>query len=535
MQPPPLDSSALPTDEVQRGHRALLAKLRHDLRTPLNAIIGYSQILIEDAQDGNDARLLPNLAEVCRAGEGLLAQVNDILGNEKISAGELDADLEAVAAQLQYQLRTPAEAILSLTEQSMSEARQNGQQVAIPDLEKIHTAAHKFIDAIGDIVQFPLIRDAVDGSDHAAAQALVKDAVNTLKPLDEVESLATHRGSILIVDDSPINRDILAQRLTRQGHTVRMAEDGRHALQLIRENPFDLILLDILMPELNGYQVLQALKADKEWREVPVIMISALDELDSVVRCIQMGAEDYLPKPFNPVLLKARIDSSLEKKHLRDRQRELFRTFATKEVAEELLTTGFSLGGKYVDATAMFSDIRSFTTLAEAQVPADTITLLNNYFSRVMGAIGSEGGIVNQMVGDGLMAIFGAPLPRSDHCERAVRAALKMMERIEEFNREQQAANKPVIQIGIGIASGEVIAGYAGTEMRATYTCVGDTVNLASRLQDHTKVIHQPILIDERTRRGLGDQIRVEERGAVQLKGKMSPVRIFSVPPRQDV
>ncbi len=516
-------------DDTSTAHRALLAKLRHDLRTPLNAIIGYSQILIEDAQDSGDARLLPDVSEICQAGERLLAQVNDILANERISTGELDADLESVAAQLQHQLRTPTQAILDLTERSIAEARQNSRPEAVLDLEKIHTAALKFGDVIGDIIQFPL-QDAAGRSGHTAVEALVQDAVNTLKPLNEVESLAAHRGSILVVDDSPINRDILMQRLTRQGHAVMAAEDGRRALQLIEENSFDLILLDILMPELNGYQVLQALKANKDWREVPVIMISALDQLDSVVQCIQLGAEDYLPKPFNPILLKARIDSSLEKKYLRDRQRELFRTFATKEVAEELLTSGFSLGGKYVDATAMFSDIRSFTTLAEAQGPADTISLLNSYFSHVMGAIGSEGGIINQMVGDGLMAIFGAPLPHPDHRERAVRAALKMIDRIEEFNRGQQAASKPVIQIGIGIASGEVIAGYTGTEVRATYTCVGDTVNLASRLQDQTKVIHQPILIDERTRAGLSEQIRVQEQGTVQLKGKTVPVRIFSIP-----
>jgi class 3 adenylate cyclase len=287
------------------------------------------------------------------------------------------------------------------------------------------------------------------------------------------------------------------------------------------------------MPELNGYQVLQMLKADKQLRDIPVIMISALDEIDSVVRCIEMGAEDYLPKPFNPVLLNARIESSLEKKRLRDQQRELFGKFATPEVVDELMATGFTLGGKMVEATAMFSDIRSFTTIAEAQTPAETISLLNSYFGYVMEAIASEGGIVNQMVGDGLMAIFGAPLPRADHRARAVRAALKMMQRIAEFNRAQAQENKRTIEIGIGIASGSVIAGFTGTELRATYTCVGDTVNLAARLEAHTKVVKQPILIDENTRRGLGDTFQVQEQGSVQLKGKTQAVQIFSVLPEK--
>jgi class 3 adenylate cyclase len=165
------------------------------------------------------------------------------------------------------------------------------------------------------------------------------------------------------------------------------------------------------MPELDGYQVLAELKADAHLREIPVIMTSSLDELDSVVKCVEMGAEDYLSKPINPVLLNARITASLEKKRLRDQQRELISKFATREVADDLLTSGFSLGGKHVDASAMFCDIRSFTTIAEAREPDETIELLNDYYTLMMDAISAEGGIVNQMVGDGLMSIFGAPWP----------------------------------------------------------------------------------------------------------------------------
>ena len=203
-------------------------------------------------------------------------------------------------------------------------------------------------------------------------------------------------------------------------------------------------------------------------------MISAVEEIDSVVKCIEMGAADYLNKPFNPILLKARVDASLEKKRLRDEQRALFRRFATDEVADELLNSGFSLGGRLVEATVLFSDIRSFTTIAESQSPEDTIELLNAYFSLMIDAIANEGGIVNQIIGDGLMSIFGAPLPLEDHRQRAVRAARQMMELIESFNQEQAALNRVQIKIGIGIASGEVVAGYVGTQRRATYTCVAD-------------------------------------------------------------
>jgi class 3 adenylate cyclase len=336
-------------------------------------------------------------------------------------------------------------------------------------------------------------------------------------------------GTILIADDNRVNRLMLARGLEHDGHTVAFAEHGAEALERLRGQAFDLMLLDVLMPELDGYGVLEELQRDPHLRDIPVVVTSALDELDSVVRCLEMGAEDYLTKPVNPVLLNARINASLEKKRLRDQQRELISKFATKEVAQDLLTSGFSLGGTYVDASAMFCDIRSFTTIAEGHEPAETIELLNDYYTLMMDAIGVEGGIVNQMVGDGLMAIFGAPMPRADHRRAAVLAARQMIDLIRLFNEEQAARGKVQIEIGVGIASGRVIAGYTGTHHRATYTCVGDTVNVAARLESHTKIVERPILIDEETRRGLDDGIAVEPQGEVLMKGKAEPINVYAV------
>jgi adenylate cyclase len=337
------------------------------------------------------------------------------------------------------------------------------------------------------------------------------------------------KGDLLVVDDNRVNRLLVARTLEQFGHRVAFAENGHQALELLRARPAELVLLDVEMPGMNGYETLAALRADPKLRDIPVVMMSSVDEVDSVARCIEMGAEDYLFKPVNAVLLRARVAASLEKKRLRDQQRELFRKFATAEVAEELLATGFALGGKHVDATVMFSDIRSFTRLAESLPPADTIDLLNNYYTLMFDAIGSHGGIVNQMLGDGLMALFGAPLPHADHQERAVRAALEMLELVADFNLGQAKEDKPEIRIGIGIASGQVIAGYTGTERRVTYTCVGDTVNLAAHLEAHTKILGQPILIDEHTRAGLSSAVRVEDHGAMQFKTRTQPVRVYSV------
>src|SRR5258708_1693253 len=282
----------------------------------------------------------------------------------------------------------------------------------------------------------------------------------------------THQaGRLLVVDDTKVNRLLLIHGLQQEGNEVEPVENGRQALERLHAQTYDLLLLDIDMPELNGFQVLEALLEGPELRDIPVIMTSASDELDRVVKCIELGAEDYLTKPLNPVLLRARVNASLDKKRLRDQQLKLFRTFATPEVASELLRSGFALGGKSITATVMFADIRSFTSIAENQEPEVTIELLNNYFALMFDAISGHGGTLNQMVGDGLMAVFGAPIEMADHCERAVRSALDMLDNLSDFNAQQVRQGKMQVQIGIGIASGEMIAGDTGTQDRATYTC----------------------------------------------------------------
>jgi adenylate cyclase len=348
-----------------------------------------------------------------------------------------------------------------------------------------------------------------------------------------MRDLRSGPARLLVVDDNKVNRLLLTRSLELQGHSVAAAENGRVALEMLRREGFDLLLLDMEMPEMDGFQVLEQLGNDRQLRDLPVIVTSSLEGVENVVRCIELGAEDYLSKPVNPGLLKARIGASLEKKRLRDQQKELMRRFATPEVAQDLQTSGFSLGGKLVNASVMFSDIRGFTSLAESQPPEETIELLNTYYELMFDAISGHGGVVTLMMGDGLMSVFGAPVPLPDHGESAVRAAQEMVELIELFNVERQSAQKPPIAIGIGIASGEMVAGYTGTNKRATYTCIGDTVNLAARLESHTKVAQRVILIDEATRSALSERIAVEPLGPVPFKGKAAAVEVFSVDPGQ--
>lgn len=334
---------------------------------------------------------------------------------------------------------------------------------------------------------------------------------------------------VLLVEDNRVNRLLLARHVELLGHQVEMVEDGLAALARLQQAAFDLLLMDIEMPGMNGFELLERLRASAELRELPVIVTSGVEGVDSVVRCIELGAEDYLHKPVNLVLLKARINASLERKRLRDQQREMVKRFATSEVAQNLEAEGFALGGRRVQATVMFCDIRGFTTLVESQPPEDIIELLNTYYTLMFAAINGHGGVVNQMIGDGLMAIFGAPQPLEAAAPCAVNAATEMIEMVAQFSAEQVAMGRPPIRIGVGIASGDVVAGYTGTRQRATYTCIGDTVNIAARLEAHTKEVGRAVLFDAATREQLGDTRPCDALGAVQLKGKLSGVEVFAL------
>ena len=302
-----------------RTRRVLLANVRHELRTPLNAVIGYSEMLLEDFEDQGSESLRSDLEKIHSAGGQLLALVNDALDPAKVEAGDPDLDLR-------HDLRTPINSIIGYSEMLQEEAEALNHTDIIPDLQKIHSAAERFLFLIDDVVDFSRI-EAGEMAPHLQASdtaAIIQGAMTAASSLEEdtVEEVRTDRGRLLIVDDNEINRDVLARRLGRQGYTTAAAENGRKALEMVQTQKFDLLLLDIMMPELNGYEVLRHLKADVHLRDIPVIMISALDDMASIVRCIKLGAEDYLPKPFDPVLLRARIGASLEKKRLRDQEIE---------------------------------------------------------------------------------------------------------------------------------------------------------------------------------------------------------------------
>ncbi|MBD3666135.1 adenylate/guanylate cyclase domain-containing protein [Sulfitobacter aestuariivivens] len=341
--------------------------------------------------------------------------------------------------------------------------------------------------------------------------------------------MSDSNGNLLIVDDNKVNRLLLSRGVELLGHRAAVAENGKIAMEMLRAGAYDLLLLDIEMPEMDGFEVLEALKNDADLRDIPVIVTSSVEGLDNIVRCIELGADDYIPKPVNKVLLKARVHSCLEKKRLHDEQKRLLRRFTTVEVARDLQDSGFAIGGRRITASVLFCDIRDFTSISENMTPEATIELLNTYYTLMFEAVTSHGGIVSLMVGDGLMALFGAPQPIENSAQSAILAAHEMLNMTAMLNEERAVMEEPELKVGFGIATGKVVAGYAGTDDRATYTCVGKTVNLAARLEAHTKVAGHPILFDQETMEGLLDPDGCTPIPPVQFKGFSEKLQVFGM------
>jgi adenylate cyclase len=346
-------------------------------------------------------------------------------------------------------------------------------------------------------------------------------------------------GRVLIVDDDRINRTLLTRGVEQEGHEVHTAENGRDALDLLREGQYDLVLLDIVMPELDGVSVLDQLKSDPHLQHVPVIMISAVDEVDSVVRCIEMGAEDYLPKPFDPVILRARINAGLMKKRLhdveQDRVRSVFSRFMPEHVVEDVLQRtdeDLRLGGSRDVGTIMFTDIRGFTAFSESAEPQLVIHLLNQYFGEMIDAIFGQDGTLVGYRGDGLLAVFGAPIALDDHADRALAAAREMLEeRLPRFNAwlGEQGLGGP-FEMGIGLNSGPFMSGNVGSARQLEYTVHGDTVNTAARLEAMTKSARRSLLIADSTYRALSRPPRdIDFVGELEVRGRRSAIGVWTL------
>ena len=315
-------------------------------------------------------------------------------------------------------------------------------------------------------------------------------------------------------------------------------DSGAAAFSILGEQSFDLILLDLLMPVMNGLEVLARLKADDTWREIPVIMISGLRESDAVLKCIEVGAEDYLPKPCNVVLLRARINACLERKRWRERERiylaqlevekaksdRLLRNILPAPIVLRLNDGETVIADRFSDVSILFADIVGFTPAAAAMTPARLVDRLDRVFSE-FDALALQLGVEKiKTIGDAYMAATGLPEPRHDHAEAIADFAVGILETLQRIKEPDE----PALKVRIGVHTGPVVAGVIGRH-KFIYDVWGDTVNVASRLESHG--VPDRIQVSAAVRDALAYRFAFEPRGTMTLKGKGQTSVYFLVPP----
>ncbi|MFL6833978.1 MAG: adenylate/guanylate cyclase domain-containing protein [Xanthobacteraceae bacterium] len=518
-----------------------MAYLRQELSAPATAIMGYAEMLIDDAVLGGRGQFTDDLQRILDAGRSLHRLILSLLDPATIHRTDGNADLAEFRRTLRHDLRTPINAIKGYGEMLREDAADGSAETFVADLDKLLGEATLLLDRIDGLVTYcggdapPLEGAAGAAAKIAAPASMVESLLKAVRPVaaNEADLAAVRPSRVLVVDDNASNRDLLSRRLQRQGHTVLQAEDGAHALALVEKEALDLILLDLMMPGISGYDVLALLKRDPRFRDIPVIMISALSELDSIVRCIEAGADDYLAKPFDPTLLRARVGSSLEKKHLRDREWEMIEALRIeKERSEQLLlhilpkaiVARLNCGETVIadqlsDVTILFADLIDFTRLSSQLSARDLVRLLSGLFSEFDRLALDLGVEKIKTVGDAYMLAGGLPEPRMDHAHAVADMALAMIEAVQRAN-----CHVPIpLQMRIGIHSGDVVAGVIGTH-KFVYDIWGDAVNIASRMESHG--MPNCIQISAATHRHIHEHFRLEPHGTVDIKGK-GPMETF--------
>jgi adenylate cyclase len=338
---------------------------------------------------------------------------------------------------------------------------------------------------------------------------------------------------VMVIDDSPLACGVVKEGLTRQGYEVVCFQDPFEALEQVHRERPAIILTDLDMPGIDGAEVCRRLK-DGPSRALPVIILTAFDDDGQKVAGLRAGADDYVNKSASMAELSARIEGILRRAGETERMRSLFARYTSEAVVEEILKSGeVVLTGEKREVTALFADIRNFTALAELLPAEQVVAILNQVLGRLADAVLICGGTLDKFLGDGLMAVFGAPVGHEDDALRAVQAAQMMMQAVQLLNEEGRARfeggflahQPPALELGIGINSGVAVVGSVGSAVRTEYTCIGDAVNVAARLSGHA--VPGEILVGERTATLAGAGVRFEALPPVMLKGKSREQAVF--------
>jgi adenylate cyclase len=340
---------------------------------------------------------------------------------------------------------------------------------------------------------------------------------------------------ILVVDDDDGTRLMLRRILEKESYKVEEAPDGEEGLAVCgRVNP-DLILLDGMMPRLTGFEVVQRLRAEEATRAIPVLMLTALPDMNDKVRGLDLGADDFLRKPINRVELLARVRSLLRIRFLHneleeknDLLRHVLNRYVAEDVADEILANpseNMRLGGRTSRVSVLFADIRGFTSFTEDHPAPIVVGLINLIFKRLVPVIFAHKGTFDKYLGDAVMAFYGAPLSYPDDALRAVLTAVDMQTAFYALKQEQPELRS--LGLGVGIFTGDAVVGNLGSEQVMDYTVIGDVPNSAKRLQENAEP--GQILICQTTCEAVRDRMNVNPLEPLQLKGKKAPLQVFEV------
>jgi adenylate cyclase len=348
---------------------------------------------------------------------------------------------------------------------------------------------------------------------------------------------------ILVVDDTPANIQAVVAILKEKGYQLSIATNGKQALAALERIRPDLILLDVMMPEMDGFETCRRLKENESWREIPIIFLTAKTETADLVKGFEAGAVDYVGKPFNAHELLARVNTHLTIDQLRrslagknaelarahELVRHAFGRYVSEEVATSILQSpeGLELGGEEREVTILMSDLRGFTALAGRLTPHEVIEFLNLYLEAMVDVISRHEGTIDEIIGDAILVIFGAPVAYEDHAAKAVACGLAMQLAMADVNQRLAAKGAAELEMGIGIHTGQVIVGNIGSLRRTKYAAVGSNVNLAGRIESFTT--GGQLLISESTREKIKSPLRIDGQFQVEPKGAAHSLQLHEV------
>ena len=512
-----------------RTEKAFLGKARHNLKNPVNAILGYSEMLIEDCEDEGLDHLISDIDKLNQAGSEILKSIEEIFNDKALS--DPNKSISAIAKEMEMALRTPLNTIIGYSELLLEDSDSVDIDNFVSDINKITESGRMLEKELSSIIKFDSddVKSIREQNLNQGNMSMVRDVMESIDPIDETDKKPKELGNILAVDDNKNNTDLLNKRLTKKGHKVITANNGKEAILRLSmdRDGIDVILLDIVMPEMNGYEVLKYLKNDKRFFEIPVIMISSMDDTDSIYRCIENGADDYITKPFEKSILDARISSCIEKKHLRDKEKQLMHELAEeqeksenlllnilpKNIAERLKKGESNIATKHDNVTMLFADIVNFTPQSKDLNPNKLIVILNKIFSS-FDDLSTKYKIEKiKTIGDSYFAVSGLNDKASTSAINIIKMAKEMIQSVSNINKDTTEMN---IQIRIGIHSGSVVTGVIGKHKFA-YDLWGAAVNMASRMESTSKP--GKIHISDQVKMLVKDKFSYERRKKIEVKG----------------